>query len=79
MARQINEETKRQGRSGTKETQVSKREREHGILARRLAAEGMVLLKNDGQLPFAPSVPVALLGSGAGKTVKGRHRFRGRE
>ncbi len=71
MARQINEETKRQGRSGTKETQVSKREREHGILARRLAAEGMVLLKNDGQLPFAPSVPVALLGSGAGKTVKG--------
>lgn len=66
-----NEETKKQSHSGTREPQVSQREREHGRLARRLAAEGMVLLRNEGLLPFAPSISVALLGGGAGRTVKG--------
>lgn len=36
-----------------------------------MAAEGMVLLKNDGLLPLKLSEPVALLGAGAVKTIKG--------
>ncbi len=39
-------------------------------LARRAAADGMVLLSNDGILPLAPC-KVALFGSGARMTVKG--------
>lgn len=57
--------------SGTQETSVSKREQIQGVLARRLAAEGMVLLKNDGLLPLDPSTSLALFGGGAEKTVKG--------
>lgn len=57
--------------SGTQMQQPSKRELTHGALARRMAAEGIVLLKNDGMLPFEPSTSIALLGSGAQKTVKG--------
>ena len=57
--------------SGTLDSRVTQREIEHGKLARKIAAEGMVLLKNDGLLPLDASVPVALLGSGAVKTVKG--------
>ncbi len=60
-----------QNHSGTREPSVSGREREHGKLARSLAADGMVLLKNEGLLPLEPSAAVALLGGGAGKTVKG--------
>lgn len=57
--------------SGTLNPQPSKRELAHGRLARKMAAEGIVLLKNEGILPLNPSAPVALLGSGADKTVKG--------
>lgn len=57
--------------SGTLDSRVTQREIEHGKLARKIAAEGMVLLKNDGLLPLDASMPVALLGSGAVKTVKG--------
>ena len=71
MVKEINWGIRKQGCSGSREPQVSEREREQGRLARRLAAEGMVLLKNEGLLPFSPSVPVALFGGGAGKTVKG--------
>jgi beta-glucosidase len=39
-------------------------------LARTVAAEGMVLLENDGTLPLAPQ-PIALYGVGARHTVKG--------
>lgn len=47
-------------------------EAEHGSLARRAAAEGIVLLKNeDGVLPLAPGSTVALYGAGAVHTVKG--------
>lgn len=57
--------------SGTVERQPSGRERLHGELARKLASESMVLLKNEGVLPLAVSAPIALFGSGAARTVKG--------
>lgn len=57
--------------SGTLNPQPSAREIAHGRLAKTLAQEGIVLLKNDGLLPLTAPVSVALLGSGAGKTVKG--------
>lgn len=57
--------------SGTLLSQVSEREKRHSELARKLAAEAIVLLKNDGLLPLKISDPVALLGCGAPKTVKG--------
>lgn len=57
--------------SGTQEQQSSGRELAHRALARRAAVEGMVLLKNEGLLPLNSSMPIALLGSGAGKTIKG--------
>lgn len=49
---------------------VSKREIEHMALARHAAAEGIVLLKNDGILPLAPQ-RIALYGPGSRMTVKG--------
>lgn len=57
--------------SGTKNPQVSEREIIHKQLAREMAAEGIVLLKNESILPLNPSESIALLGCGAGKTVKG--------
>ena len=57
--------------SGTKNPQVSEREILHKQLAREMAAEGIVLLKNESILPLNPSESIALLGCGAGKTVKG--------
>lgn len=57
--------------SGTREPQPSRRELTHSRLARELAAEGMVLLKNEGLLPLCVSASIALLGCGAEKTVKG--------
>ena len=64
-------ENQMQIHSGARDSQVSEREKKHGQLARILAAEGIVLLKNEGLLPLNVSVPIALLGSGAAKTVKG--------
>ncbi len=64
-------EVRNMNHSGTKNQESSKRELAHGALARKLAAEGMVLLKNEGLLPLSLSTPIALLGSGAAKTVKG--------
>ena len=57
--------------SGTLAQQPSERELAHGRLAREAAAEGIVLLKNEGILPLALSAPVALFGGGADRTVKG--------
>ncbi len=61
----------RQVHSGTMEKEISNRELMHGRLSRELAAEGFVLLKNEGMLPLELSEPIALFGSGAEKTVKG--------
>ncbi len=49
---------------------VTDRERENLQVAYRAACEGVVLLKNDGALPFA-SKKVALYGPGASMTIKG--------
>ncbi len=55
---------------GKREPEVSKREIEHRELARKAAAEGFVLLKNEDALPMKQG-PIALYGPGSRKTVKG--------
>lgn len=60
---------KREYVSGTKD--ISRREISHLQKLRAIAAESMVLLKNDGTLPLKESQTVALFGSGARRTVKG--------
>ena len=55
---------------GVSTKEESQRERDHRALAREAAAEGMVLLKNDGVLPLQTK-KVALYGVGARMTVKG--------
>lgn len=50
--------------------EMSQREKENLEVAYRAACEGMVLLKNDGALPFKTK-KVALYGSGASMTIKG--------
>ncbi|WP_303912511.1 glycoside hydrolase family 3 C-terminal domain-containing protein [Subdoligranulum variabile] len=57
--------------TGSLQSAPSPREKAHAALARRAAAAGIVLLRNDGVLPLAPDEPVALFGPGAGHTVKG--------
>ena len=57
--------------SGNLQQEPSEREIRHRALAGKAAAEGIVLLKNDGCLPLKLSDPIALFGSGADKTVKG--------
>lgn len=56
--------------TGTLNPELSEREKRHAALARSIAADGFVLLKNQGLLPLQ-KVPIALLGSGAVKPVKG--------
>lgn len=51
--------------SGTLEPEISDREIEHGKLIRRAAAEGIVLLENQGILPLDKGTKVALYGGGA--------------
>lgn len=55
---------------GARSQKESKRERDHRRLARRAAAEGMVLLKNEGVLPLTEK-KIALYGAGARMTVSG--------
>ena len=49
---------------------VTQREKENLVVAYRAACEAMVLLKNDGMLPFTTK-KVALYGPGASMTIKG--------
>ena len=54
----------------TVEADEAGRERpEHRDLARRAAADSMVLVKNDGILPLRPGASVALIGSGVARTA----------
>ena len=55
---------------GATSPKESFREKEHKALARRAAAEGIVLLKNDGVLPLQTR-KIALYGPGSRMTVKG--------
>lgn len=58
--------------TGTTDNTVMKRELDNRKIARRVAAEGMVLLKNEGQLlPLKEGTKVALYGVGASRTIKG--------
>lgn len=57
--------------SGTLDSKISQREIEHSKIAKEIACEGIVLLKNEGVLPLCADEAVALLGNGANKTVKG--------
>ncbi|MGP1588523.1 MAG: glycoside hydrolase family 3 protein [Oribacterium sp.] len=57
--------------SGSRSASGSERERKHAALARRIAEESIVLLKNDGLLPLSGREPLALFGAGAAQTVKG--------
>ena len=55
---------------GVNKSEISDREQKHRELARRVAAEGMVILKNDNILPLKPS-KIALYGAGGRMTVRG--------
>jgi beta-glucosidase len=56
--------------NATPNNEVTERETAHRKLARDAAAESIVLLKNDGTLPFTPC-SIALYGAGAATTIKG--------
>ena len=56
---------------GQSDETVSEREKASRAVARRAAAEGMVLLENNGVLPFAPGARLSLYGLGARHTIKG--------
>ena len=52
--------------------EVSEREKRNMERSRRIAGQGMVLLKNEGALPLKSAVKrIALFGNGARKTIKG--------
>ena len=57
--------------TGQTDTRVTDAETQHRALARRAAAEGIVLLENNGILPLQPGASVALYGGGARYTIKG--------
>lgn len=61
----------RRGISGTREKEESVREKKHRVIARRAAAEGIVLLENNGVLPLQKGSRLALYGGGARHTIKG--------
>lgn len=51
---------------------ITEREQEHTRISTRIAAQGMVLLENQGCLPFDSTVKtIALFGNGARRTLKG--------
>lgn len=56
---------------GQTDEQVTPQEEAARQVSRQAAAEGMVLLKNNGALPLRPGARVALLGLGARHPIKG--------
>ncbi len=56
---------------GQETLEVTERETQMRALARRAAAEGMVLLHNQGVLPLQKGAKLALFGRGARYTIKG--------
>ncbi len=55
-----------------KNSEISSREKRNMERARKVAAQGMVLLENNGALPIDKSVKtIALFGNGARRTIKG--------
>ena len=56
---------------GEKTMDVTEREIRNREIARRAAAQGMVLLENDGILPLPEGAKVAVFGRGARYTIKG--------
>ena len=59
------------GFSGTASAEITPREIKHREIARRVAAGGVVLLKNNGVLPLQEYTGVALYGAGARHTITG--------
>ncbi len=57
--------------TGTRSPEMSQREVDHRAIARRAAAEGIVLLKNDGVLPLREGACVGLYGAGARHMILG--------
>lgn len=52
--------------------EISEREKRNMERSRRIASQGMVLLENDGALPFSEDIRrIALFGNGARATIKG--------
>lgn len=62
---------KQYGFTGTKSGEETAREKRNRKLARQAAADGMVLLKNNGVLPIRTDCRIALFGTGATHMVKG--------
>ncbi len=63
---------RKRGYVGTTTKDISEREVQNSTLARRAAAEGFVLLKNEGGLlPLKKGSLIGLYGAGAVKTIKG--------
>lgn len=57
--------------SGTTNPQISEREWKNRKVARKAAADGIVLMKNEGILPLKEGIKLAVFGAGAGCTRKG--------
>lgn len=57
--------------SGTTSNEVSAREIRNKNISRKAAAEGVVLLKNEGLLPLAAGKKLAVYGKGIAKIMKG--------
>lgn len=58
--------------TGTTDSRITKREQSHRAVARKAAAEGIVMLENKGPLlPLKKGEKIALYGVGASKTIKG--------
>lgn len=57
--------------SGVTDSRISEREIKNRDLSRKAAAEGVVLLKNNGLLPLYVSSKIAVFGNGIARIIKG--------